>query len=80
MSLVGPRPDVIAQMADYTKWEWEYRHSIRPGITGFAQISKIKSNKQRIEYDLTYINKASFVFDIKIVFLTFIKIFNNRSF
>ena len=80
MSLVGPRPDVIAQMANYTKWEWEYRHSIRPGITGFAQISKIESNKQRIEYDLTYINKASFVFDIKIVFLTFIKIFNNRSF
>lgn len=80
MSLVGPRPDVIAQMADYTKWEWEYRHSIRPGITGFAQISKIDSNKQRIEYDLIYINKASFVFDIKILFLTFIKIFNNRSF
>ena len=80
MSLVGPRPDVKAQMADYTKWEWKYRHSIRPGITGFAQISKIESNKQRLEYDLTYINKASFLFDLKILFLTFIKIFKNRSF
>ena len=80
MSLVGPRPDVLAQMADYTQKEWDKRNSIRPGITGFSQISKIYSTKERIKYDLMYLDKLSFVFDTKILLLTFVKLLNNRSF
>ena len=80
MSLVGPRPDVSAQMGDYTQEQWDKRNSIRPGITGFSQISKIFSTKERIKYDLLYVDKLSFVFDSKILLLTFVKLFNNRSF
>ena len=80
MSIVGPRPDVIAQKADYTLRQWEIRNSMKPGITGLAQVSKIESTQQRIEYDLIYKHKSSFVFDTKILFLTCIKLFRNRSF
>ena len=80
MSLVGPRPDVMAQKADYNKKQWDIRNSMKPGITGLAQVSRIKSTKQRIEYDLKYKTKISFIFDTKILFMTCIKLFKNRSF
>lgn len=72
MSLVGPRPDVPAQKKDYTPEDWQKRLSVPPGITGLAQAVKRSSatGRQRLEYDLEYVDKASFLMDLKIILLT----------
>jgi len=77
MSLVGPRPNVYEQKANYTKEEWSIRNSVRPGITGLAQ-AKIRSASdplERTRLDLLYIERHSLFFDIKIIFLTLKQLF-----
>lgn len=73
MSLVGPRPDVPKQKAEYTQMEWDRRNTVRPGITGLAQ-AKLRSaatQEQRTQLDLEYVdNKSSVFFDIWIIILT----------
>jgi lipopolysaccharide/colanic/teichoic acid biosynthesis glycosyltransferase len=72
MSLVGPRPNVPAQEATYTKEDWTFRNSIQPGITGLAQATA-RSNieeEQRNELDFEYIKNKSFAFDMKILVMT----------
>jgi len=72
MSLVGPRPDLLVQRANYTKEEWNKRCLVRPGITGLAQ-ARFRSQAtagQRTKLDLEYVDKASLEFDLKIIFLT----------
>ena len=80
MSLVGPRPDVPAQIADYKKKEWDERISVLPGITGFSQVKVTNSNEDRTQKDLFYIHKRSFLFDLEILLMTIIKIFKMNSF
>ena len=80
MSLVGPRPDVPAQIADYDKKEWDYRISVIPGITGFSQVKVTNSNEERTKNDIFYIKNISFMYDLKILFMTIIKIFKMNSF
>lgn len=78
MSLVGPRPDVPQMETLYNIEEWQKRHSIRPGLTGLAQI-KIRSSgtqEQRTKYDLFYVDNLSFPLDIKIIFYTIFKVLN----
>ncbi len=61
MSLVGPRPDVPAQRADYAPEDWEQRCSVRPGITGLAQ-AQLRSEatpRQRLDLDLAYAKQAA---------------------
>ena len=79
MSLIGPRPDVIAQKYDYEESDWEMRHKVLPGITGLAQIRKTNSEKERTKFDLIYVEKISFLLDIFIFLSTFIKIFKFSS-
>ena len=60
MSLVGPRPDVPAQRADYAAADWQDRCSVRPGITGLAQ-ARLRSEAtpaQRLALDLDYAQQA----------------------
>ena len=71
MSLVGPRPSIPEQLAKMTEAE-KQRYSVRPGLTGLAQVS---GNihlpwKQRFEYDLAYVNKISFQNDVRILLRT----------
>ena len=80
MSLVGPRPDVPAQIADYDHKEWDKRISVIPGITGVSQVKVTNSNEERTKYDLFYIQNISFTYDFKILFMTVIKIFKMNSF
>ena len=80
MSLVGPRPDVPAQIADYKKKDWDERISVLPGITGVSQIKVTNSNEDRINNDLLYIHNKSFQYDIRILLMTLIKIFKMNSF
>ncbi len=71
MSLVGPRPALPYQVERYTPRQ-RRRLSVRPGITGWAQVRgrNALSWPERIELDLEYIEKMSFWFDLKILLLT----------
>lgn len=72
MSLVGPRPDVPDQRGLYSDADWEQRCSVRPGITGLAQV-KFRSNAtqdQRLALDLLYSREASVWLDLKIMWWT----------
>ena len=80
MSIVGPRPDVPAQIADYEKKDWDMRISVLPGITGFSQVKVTNSNEERVQKDLFYIHNRSFQFDLEILLMTIIKIFKMNSF
>jgi lipopolysaccharide/colanic/teichoic acid biosynthesis glycosyltransferase len=59
MSLVGPRPDVPVQRADYTEAQWAQRCSVRPGITGLAQAlyRSAATSEQRLALDLQYVQR-----------------------
>ena len=71
MSLVGPRPLPTTYLERYST-EQARRHSVRPGITGWAQINGRNSItwEQQFELDLWYIDHQSFFLDLKILFLT----------
>lgn len=72
MALVGPRPE-IPEMLPYYQGEMLKKFSVRPGITGLAQISGRGrlSFKKTVALDLEYVDKRSFWFDIKIIAKTF---------
>lgn len=72
MSLVGPRPDVPAQQALYTSAEWDLRHSVRPGITGLAQVSGRSdiTPEMRKTLDLEYARAPGLRRDLGILFRT----------
>ena len=80
MSLVGPRPDVPAQIADYKKKDWDKRISVLPGITGFSQVKFTNSNEERTKNDLFYVQNISFKYDLKILLMTTIKVLKMNSF
>jgi lipopolysaccharide/colanic/teichoic acid biosynthesis glycosyltransferase len=69
MSLVGPRPDVPLQRSLYNDADWALRCSVRPGITGLAQV-ELRSEgteDQRRELDLRYVREQDFWLDLKIM-------------
>ena len=74
MSLVGPRPDVIVQQADYSSEEWRIRHLVSPGLTSLAIVRQARNTKERIFLDCFYVKNISFLLDLKIIFLTFKKL------
>ncbi|MFH1729885.1 MAG: undecaprenyl-phosphate glucose phosphotransferase [Pseudomonadota bacterium] len=84
MSIVGPRPE-RPPLIDKFKKEipmYMWRHKIKTGITGWAQVNGWRGNtslSKRIECDLYYIENWSFLFDIKIIFLTVFKGFVNKN-
>ncbi|OMF21255.1 multidrug MFS transporter [Paenibacillus sp. FSL H8-0548] len=71
MSLVGPRPPLSREVAEYTEYD-KQRLSITPGCTGLWQVSGRNnlSFKQMVELDLAYIEQRCIWFDIKIMFRT----------
>ena len=76
MSVIGPRPLLVEYLPYYTELE-HHRHDVRPGLSGGAQINgrnAIDSWEQRFEYDLEYVDKISFLFDLKVIFLTVAKV------
>jgi lipopolysaccharide/colanic/teichoic acid biosynthesis glycosyltransferase len=75
MSLVGPRPLLIDYLPLYSA-EQVRRHEIRPGITGWAQVNgrNAISWNEKFEMDVWYVDNQSFSLDIKILFLTLIKV------
>lgn len=75
MSFIGPRPLAIEYLPYYTEQERK-RHSVRPGLSGLAQINgrNTVSWEERFIYDLEYVNKTTFLSDIKIIIKTMIKV------
>lgn len=77
MSIVGPRPERIHIVEQYIQKNdfYQYRHLVKPGITGWAQVNKPmatpEENLEKLEYDLFYINNYSLRLDIKILARTF---------
>ena len=71
MAIVGPRPQLVRDMT-FMNDEQRRRHSVRPGLTGLAQVSG-RNNitwEEKFEYDLKYIEKITLFGDIKIIFQT----------
>ena len=81
MSLVGPRPDVPAQQSLYAPNDWALRCSVRPGITGLAQvlIRSTGTPQDRLDLDLRYIKEQSMLLDIKIMWLTLARLSGKGS-
>jgi len=71
MSIIGPRPTVPVQVAQYTDRQ-RGRLALKPGITGWAQVNGRASLPwpQRIELDLFYVERATVLLDLKILWLT----------
>ncbi|MCX6208022.1 MAG: sugar transferase [Bacteroidetes bacterium] len=73
MSIIGPRPERIEIVEEFTKKHdyYKYRHLVKPGITGWAQVHKPMAtpdqNLEKLEYDLYYINNHSLGLDVKIL-------------
>jgi lipopolysaccharide/colanic/teichoic acid biosynthesis glycosyltransferase len=80
MSIVGPRPEVPALVEQYLP-EYHRRHSVRPGITGLAQISGRASltYEQTMAYDLEYVDDHSFVRDLAILARTVPTVLSRRG-
>lgn len=75
MSFVGPRPLLIEYLDLYNDTQ-KRRHNVKPGITGWAQVNgrNAISWEQKFEYDVWYVDNKSFWLDIKILFMTFLKV------
>ncbi|MCV3381555.1 undecaprenyl phosphate N,N'-diacetylbacillosamine 1-phosphate transferase [Campylobacter sp. IFREMER_LSEM_CL2127] len=75
MSFIGPRPLLVEYLSLYNQ-EQKKRHDVRPGITGWAQINgrNAISWEQKFKYDVEYVQNCSFLFDLKIFFMTIIKV------
>ena len=83
MSVVGPRPHMLSYTDAYSKkidkYNFIFRHHIKPGITGLAQVSGFRGEVEkdndiinRIKYDNFYIENWSIILDIKIIFQTIV--------
>ncbi|MEC3940321.1 sugar transferase [Enterococcus mundtii] len=75
MSFVGPRPLLVEYLPLYNE-EQRKRHSVRPGLTGLAQVKGRNAIKwqEKFGYDVSYINKISFKLDVIIILNTFKKV------
>ncbi len=80
MSFIGPRPLLVKYLPLYTS-EQMRRHEVRPGISGWAQVNgrnTISFTKQ-FEYDVYYVDHLTFWLDVKIFFMTIIKVFKREG-
>ncbi len=88
MSVVGPRPHMISQTKKYSKIINRYfiRNLVKPGITGLSQvrgyrgeIEEISDMENRVRLDIFYINKWSFLLDLKIIAQTFFNVLKGEQ-
>ena len=75
MSFVGPRP-LLVEYLDYYSDTQKQRHNVRPGITGWAQVNgrNTISWEEKFNFDVTYVQNQSFLFDLKVLLMTVLKV------
>ena len=80
MSIVGPRPLLVRYLPRYNARQ-RRRHDVRPGLTGWAQVNgrNAISWEQKFEYDVEYVEKESFLFDVKIILMTVAKVLHRSG-
>jgi Undecaprenyl-phosphate glucose phosphotransferase len=88
MSLVGPRPHALAHDNHYGDLlsDYAFRHHVKPGITGWAQVNgyrgetaRVEQMKGRVDCDIWYINNWSLLLDFKILLLTCLELTRPRN-
>ena len=88
MSVVGPRPHMLRHTEKYSELINNYlvRHYAKPGITGWAQVNgyrgetkELREMKDRVDYDIWYIENWSLLLDVKIIYLTVSNIFKGEE-
>jgi Undecaprenyl-phosphate glucose phosphotransferase len=89
MSLVGPRPHAVAHDDKYGAVisSYAYRHHVKPGITGWAQVNgqrgetrQVSDMARRIELDLWYVNNWSLLLDFRVIWRTCFELVRNRAY
>jgi lipopolysaccharide/colanic/teichoic acid biosynthesis glycosyltransferase len=80
MSLVGPRPLLMHYLEHYTPDQMR-RHAVKPGITGWAQVNGRNAItwEEKFAFDVWYVDHCSFWLDIKIIALTFLRVFKRKG-
>lgn len=84
MSIVGPRPErahfVERFLEEFDRYN--FRHTFKVGITGWAQVNGWRGDTsiaKRVEYDLYYLRNWSLTFDLQIITMTLLRIFNSKN-
>ena len=80
MSLIGPRPDLPDDLANYSDEE-KIILTVRPGITGYNQALYRNSvlSKEKLEHDIYYVKNLSFILDCKILIWTFLSVIGSKN-
>ncbi len=80
MSFVGPRPLLVEYLKLYNDKQAK-RHDVKPGITGWAQVNgrNAISWEKKFEYDVWYVENQSFMLDMKIIWITFLKVLHRND-
>ena len=80
MALIGPRPLLVKYLPYYTERE-KMRHTVRPGISGWAQVNG-RNNitwERKLELDVEYVENISLVMDIRVVLKTIYNVINRKD-
>ena len=80
MSIVGPRPLLVDYLDRYTH-EQARRHEVKPGVTCWAQVNGRNAItwEEKFKYDVWYVDNRSLLLDIKIIFMTIIKVIKGEG-
>jgi Undecaprenyl-phosphate glucose phosphotransferase len=84
MSIVGPRPErphFVEKFLDEFE-RYNFRHTFKAGITGWAQVNGWRGDTsiaKRVEYDLYYLRNWSLTFDLQIITMTLLRLFNSKN-
>lgn len=80
MSLVGPRP-LLMEYLEYYTTEQSRRHEVKPGLTGWAQVNGRNAItwEDKFKFDLWYVDNLSFSLDLRILWLTLVKVIRREG-